>query len=229
MPGIIIFQVFKKARKHHKKLDIYHYNLLLRCIKECGFGDPKLDVQLLQDQDPSKIPSKSADGLATVKEQPWQEVFDQSHTDMLVLKPGPEAEESVQNSGERITDGSQASSLPEVKIEPPTLFSLLNSSNCIVDMHELRTPEERFKLLGGLHGFLDQIKKDRASANIATFTLMLDLIPSNSSAEEELIAEMNSYGVRPEITFFNLVIRKRNLRRDWFGVKVIKKISEVAI
>ncbi len=60
--------------------------------------------------------------------------------------------------------------------------------------------------------------------DIKTFTLMLEVIPSNADTERDLINALHAHQVSPDVDFFNALIRKRNLRGDFHGAKVRKII-----
>lgn len=47
--GFSCLQVWRKMRELKLSPDIYSYNLLVRCIKECQAGDPQLTSQLIQE------------------------------------------------------------------------------------------------------------------------------------------------------------------------------------
>ena len=93
----------------------------------------------------------------------------------------------------------------------------------VVSLDDLDTPTKRLALIGGMPGFLAHMKRDGVVPDIKTFTQLLDAIPSSRNAEADLLAAMSGSGVSPDVDFFNALIRKRNMRRDYRDARVCKQ------
>lgn len=101
--------------------------------------------------------------------------------------------------------------------------NLLNPRVHYNDFVRLKVPTSsvgRLALFGGLPGILGHMTKDKATPDIKTFTLLLESIPSSREAEADLLATMTLNMVKPDVDFCSLLIRKRNLRKDFEGAKV---------
>lgn len=101
--------------------------------------------------------------------------------------------------------------------------NLLNPRARYDNFVQLQVPTSsvgRLALFGGLPGILGHMAKDKATPDIKTFTLLLESIPSSREAEADLLATMTLHKVKPDVDFCSLLIRKRNLRKDFEGAKV---------
>ena len=92
----------------------------------------------------------------------------------------------------------------------------------VLSLDDLDTPTKRLALIGGMPGFLTHMKRDGVVPDIKTFTQLLEAIPSSRNAEADLLAAMSASGVKPDVDFFNALIRKRNMRRDYRDARVCK-------
>lgn len=90
-----------------------------------------------------------------------------------------------------------------------------------MSLSEVEKPEDRLLLVGGCSGFLKNMSDNNCKPDIKTFTQLLDNIPNTVVAEEHLLASMKAHGVKPDVDFYNLLIRKRSFRFDYESAKVI--------
>jgi len=105
----------------------------------------------------------------------------------------------------------------------PNILNPRGRFQSIMSLNDLDTPTKRLALIGGMPGFLSHMRKDSVKPDIRTFTQLLDAIPSSRDAETDLLAVMSVHEVKPDVDFFNLLIRKRNLREDYSGASVSSK------
>lgn len=105
----------------------------------------------------------------------------------------------------------------------PSLPDLLDPRIAVDSSVELRLPEsavDRLAMLGGVSGMLARMACDKAVPDVKTFSLLLDLMPFSLEAENDLLASMNLYNIEADVDFYNMMIRKRNFRRDFAGALV---------
>jgi hypothetical protein len=102
----------------------------------------------------------------------------------------------------------------------PDLLDSRNVPTSVVQLDVPRTAEGRLALLGGMPGVLAQMQRCNARPDVKTFSLLVDLVPSTRVAENDLLSAMTLQGVRPDVDFFAILIRKRNLRKDYSGARV---------
>ena len=117
-------------------------------------------------------------------------------------------------------DDEQTSELSTIKSQQMNLANNRIDSGDGQGIINFDTPEKRLTLFGGFEHILTSMEQDHVHPDIRTFTQMIDLIPSNLKAEQNLLTALEKYDVKPDVDFFNLLIRKRNLRRDYIHAKV---------
>jgi len=105
----------------------------------------------------------------------------------------------------------------------PSIPNLLDPRISVDGTVELQLPEsvsDRLAMLGGVSGILAQMDRDKAKPDVKTFSLLLDMMPLSLDAETDLLSAMNFYNVQADVDFYNMLIRKKNLRGDFAGANV---------
>lgn len=118
------------------------------------------------------------------------------------------------------TDPYVTSGASVFDMEVPNLLNPRAQFKDLVSLEMPKSPAERLALLGGLPGILRHMAKDNAQPDLKTFTILLETVLSEPEMESDLLATMMLNNVKPDVDFFSLLIRKRNLRKDYFGAKV---------
>ncbi|XP_052845835.1 LOW QUALITY PROTEIN: pentatricopeptide repeat-containing protein 1, mitochondrial [Drosophila gunungcola] len=186
--------------------DYYSFNTMLRCARDCGFGDLNS----------------------------MQEVLYQIAPAATGQKPIPKLEEGENEKLPSITSAS--TSLP-AQIEVSTTASELELPNLLlprphlgslVALEDVTRPHERFLLLGGLVGFLEHMKEHKITPNIETFTTLLEVIPPTNAAEKQLLTFVRKIGLKADIDFFNILIKKRSMRFDYENAREVLTMIRTA-
>lgn len=136
---------------------------------------------------------------------------------MFVQSKSADASDELQLSpvhiNQQLTETNVSSSIPDL-LDPRI------SVDSSVELHLPESAADRLTMLGGVSGMLTRMDRDRAKPDVKTFSLLLDVMPLSSEAETDLLSAMDFYDVQADVDFYNMLIRKRNLRRDFAGAYV---------
>lgn len=108
----------------------------------------------------------------------------------------------------------------DLAINKPNLMAPVPCFGNIVALSEVKKPEDRLLLVGGCSGFLEDMINNECTPDIKTFSQLLDNIPNTLAAEKELLKIIRKHGVKPDLDFFNMLIKKRSTRFDYASAKV---------
>lgn len=106
----------------------------------------------------------------------------------------------------------------------PTLPNLLAPKPYLgkmIDIKEVKKPEDRLILLGGLTGFLELMKQFDVKPDLKTYTLLIELIPNTRAAENTLLRSLRKEKIKADVDFFNVLMKKRSMRFDYEGAKEV--------
>ncbi|XP_047473861.1 pentatricopeptide repeat-containing protein 1, mitochondrial-like [Penaeus chinensis] len=225
--------VWRKMRELKLSPDIYSYNLLVRCIKECQAGDPQLTSQLLQE---TPSPSMVVRGNQKPK-------INGEHTEkVLHIESKKEPSESESKACIETDRGVQSGENSISLIEPeytvievkrnmenaqadqqvlPDLLGRKMTVGNVIGLRSLQQPEDRLALVGGPVSIFKHMAEDNVKPDIRTVTQMLESLPADTQAEEALLDSMKNIGIVPDIQFYNMLIRRRSFRRDTSAAKEV--------
>lgn len=204
-------------KMYRKKLmpNVYSFNLMLRCSRDCEIGDVTemrkvIEIILRASQVAVKMKlNKKGNQIFLIDDKP-KVTINQTNSEH-----SPELEKI--NANEQ-SENSLTSK--EVCDQFPNLLSKLPHLGSTVQLSMVETAQDRFMLLGGLSSFITEMEETKVRPNVKTFTQLLDNIPSTCDAELELIQKMRYMRVRADIDFFNLLMKRRILRKDYDDAKV---------
>lgn len=177
---------------------IYSYNLLLRCVRDCGLGNLDITQNFLENivQQNNPLLIDSSNGTTNKSEQ----------------------DETSTNT--RSSDINRIENNITVLENRPNLIAKIPHLGDILKISEITKPEDRLLLIGGFSGVLKNMQENHCTPNIKTFTQLLDTVPSTLAAEKELIIAMKKWKIKPDVDFFNMLIKKRSMRFDYDLAKV---------
>ncbi|KOX78184.1 Pentatricopeptide repeat-containing protein 1 [Melipona quadrifasciata] len=194
--------LWHKMKVSEIKPTIFHYNLLLRAIRDTKFGDLKVNDILVPELINTKIQFIET-GRPDLLDSP--PVLTTSLISLLKKHNYFISNESSKQRKELDT------------IDKNSLLSL--KLNNILQ-------ENRLLLFGGVDKLLKRMKDDDVQPDVKTITLLLDLIPSTIEAEEVFFKYIVKNKLQIDISFFNMLIKRRCLRKRYKdATKVIDKMQ----
>lgn len=208
--------LFVWHRMFHKKLtpDIHTFNLMLRCTRDCSIGDINemkivIATLLKYSRQEAKLKTNKNE-ILLIDDKPTNpinsnectEIIDKSTTSDVESQPQPQPQPK------------------EVCDQMPNLLNRLPHLGSVVQLTMAESSVDRLMLLGGLDGFIAELEESKVRPNVKTFSQLLYSIPSTQAAEHELIEKMRYMRVRADIDFFNLLMKRRIIRKDHDGAKV---------
>ncbi|EDW30160.1 GL22616 [Drosophila persimilis] len=186
--------------------DYYSFNVMLRCARDCGFGTLESMREVLHQIAPAATKQEAVPQL------------EGGEKDNLLSESSSTS--SLPDHIEVATTASELE-LPNLLLPRPHLGSL-------VALEEVTRPHERFLLLGGITGFLEHMKQHKITPDIQTFTTMLEVIPPTNSAEKQLLTFVRKIGLKADIDFFNILIKKRSMRFDYDSAREVLSMIRTA-
>lgn len=199
-----------KMIQQRLKPDYYTFNTVLRCVRDCGFGDlntmQKLLQQICVERDELLSTATSIEKeIALPKEVSSSNAIDVEKQSQVI---------EIKNNAEQL--------------EMPNLLAARPHLGSLVSLAEVFSPHERFLLLGGLSGFMNLMKECKITPDIETFTTLLEVIPPTYAAEKQLLSYVRKIGLKADIDFFNILIKKRCMRFDYEGAKEVMSMIRTA-
>jgi pentatricopeptide repeat domain-containing protein 1 len=220
--------IYRRMLEKRITPDVFTFNLILRATTYCGVGEGKVINDIL-------IESLSSSEVRKLK----QRLLEQ---ETKLLEQNPTAAEEITNKPPEhkkkdavvhlVADDEKSKLVLGHPASPLTLPNLLAKNpnvNQIVGLNsQLNSPRLRFQLIGDLEGFLHvAVNVHKAKLDIKTFSQMLNCIESTNEIENLLLEEMKKLRIKPDVDFFNQLIRQRVRRNDNASAKqVLELISD---
>lgn len=222
--------VWRKMLKLREKPNIYTFNLMLKCVKDCNLGT-KQDIAELIETIQAQIHLQS--------QNQQQRRLNQSNKSLkielskqLLIEPAKsinEVNDDYQHTNPPSSELSIVDKKDNISIEfvnkldtavgnemaAPNLLSRVLNMEQVTALQEVHTLQDKFAVVGGLDGFLKEMQAYSVKPDIKTFTQILPLLDDTTEAEDNLLKTMKSLAVRADIDFYNMLIKKRCLRSDY--------------
>ncbi|XP_045123066.1 pentatricopeptide repeat-containing protein 1, mitochondrial-like isoform X3 [Portunus trituberculatus] len=206
-------KVWRKMRELKLQPNIHSYNHLMHIMKDCGAGDPKFIIDLLKENDQLSLEDKTN---PSKKYKVIPETLNLNVKSLNSEKNLRKIQEDsvvhhleINDSKENMNENLSKSVLPNI------LGKRLTSRDAVA-LGTLDHPSDRLAFLGGPSNILMQMKRDKITPDLKTFTQMLESLPPDTQAEQvsALIESMKNFKLQPDTQFFNMLIKKRNFRQD---------------
>lgn len=211
--------VWRKLIERNIKPSVYNYNLLLRCVRDCGIGDIKVTQDVIH-----RLMSGDLKKLSPNLETKLLEHADSHHVNEHEHKGLLEEHNSINtNELTKPPELTETSDLQNVNYDNvrPNLLADVPHLGSIISLSEVKKPEDRLLLIGGCRGFVENMEQHEIKPDIKTITQLLECIPSTTATEKELFALLAKYKIKPDIDFYNMLMKKMCMRFDYDGAKVI--------
>lgn len=215
--------VWRKMLRMKEKPNIYSYNLMLKCVKDCNIGS-KADIEELM-----LLIQKDVQTMSTSNIKLLDKEVPALHTHNSTSSTNQPTEDKLITNDSPVPVGDNATNLGTyTSIGPmPNLLSKRPQMHQILDVIEVSTPQQKFTIVGGTNDFLREMKSYSVKPDIKTFTQILYLIEDNIESENKLLELIKEEDVKADIDFYNMLIKKRCLRSDYKSALVsIKFFSQ---
>lgn len=202
--------VWHKMRNRRQIPDVYSFNLMLRCVRDCDMGDFATSQQFLEQLLPrGNEPATGPTSAGNPKQ--------------LALSDAPNAVHTVMGN-----ETTAVQNVTEFNDAAPNLLAKRPHLGNLISVGDICKAEDRLLLLGGMHGFVREMESVKAEPTIKTITALLEVIPSTLAAEKNLIVLIRRLNIKCDIDFFNILIKKRSLRFDYDDAKAVLKMINTA-
>ena len=194
--------IYRRLLNNRLAPRIETFNLLLRATKDCGIGHTEVANDLLVEAMSSKEVRKFKQKL--LEEQDDKTVDTPHETDIQFV---------TQNS-ELLQAKPVAPQLPNFLSKQPVMDFITGLS-----ASQLNTSlNARLQLFGDIDGFIDVVVNEfKVDIDIKTLSLLLSFANSVES-EDKILTRMNNLKVKPDIDFFNQLMRQKIARFDHKGI-----------
>lgn len=225
--------VWRKMLIMREKPNIYSFNLMLKCVKDCNLGSIE-DIQvligtvkntvllsaqqktLLIEGKKIKLPEDS--DSVSITRIPYNK--SPSDSNDLVAIIGTNITNATDNPKMKIVHHNKILTTKYLEKRAPNLLSKTPNMEEVLSMRLVHAVQDKFAIIGGQEDLLKEMATYNVKPDIKTFTQMLMVLDENKEAEIKLIEAMKSLDVKADIGFYNMLIKKRCLRSDDEGAKV---------
>ncbi|XP_054159438.1 pentatricopeptide repeat-containing protein 1, mitochondrial-like [Oppia nitens] len=200
-----------RMMSHRTPLTIYTFNLLLRAVRDCGIGSEE-NLKLLIERSSRPIQEPNVDNR---------------NKKMSKLKNKYKYKDKTDKRFDNISNNELSKASPydtSLIVRPPNLLmqNSLNESNIIsIEYNSLTKASNRFMLLGGVEGFIRMMIDSDVIPTINTMTLMTELIDFANESEDVLLKLFDTYRIKIDTDFFNILIKHVCYQRGSLDAKRI--------
>lgn len=194
--GLVLWH---KMRISKIQPNIFHYNLLLRTIRDTKFGDLKVNDIIVPELIETQI-----------------QLSETGRPDLLDFPPVLTTSliSVLRKNNYFISNNRDSRQQQELNIDTIDKNPLLT-----LNLNDI-LQENRLILFGGIDKLLKRMKNDNVQPNIKTITLMLDLLPPTIESENHFLRYIANNKIEVDITYFNMFIKRRCLRKQYEAAKV---------
>ncbi|XP_060599650.1 uncharacterized protein LOC132753221 isoform X2 [Ruditapes philippinarum] len=116
------------------------------------------------------------------------------------------------NVNTEIARREEVAELYESHVDLPNILDPNERLASVIQVKQIKKPEHRLALIGGVKGILESLKKDNLKPDRRVFTYLAQSAPAH--LEDEIIDEMWARGMKPDVFFYNILLKKRGAQHD---------------
>lgn len=212
----IATNIIQAMRFLNIKPNIYTYNLLYRITRDCHFGTKQeLIDQVKYFKYPDSITSEFLRSVLSKQRISLKNNYTKLLENQHRIERSKNHQSDLQNVTTTAPSIREENSVISLNFLGSNIDSIQNQVNIVdIDYESLSLPENRLKLIGGVDFLLNYMLKDDAKPDIKTISLLTSIIPNNKEEEIKLIKFLDQTKIRPDSDFYNMLIRKANLRGE---------------
>ncbi|XP_064178654.1 pentatricopeptide repeat-containing protein 1, mitochondrial [Anguilla rostrata] len=170
------------------------------------------ETSLLLDTEVTSLNKKEADKLS-------KETYTQPHIKQNNLNSYITSElQSMSNNQMVPTETSSLQSSVARASFPNLLDRRINMTN-VISLGAVTSASDRLALIGNMEGLLSKMEADGLKPDIKTLTLLADIIAPGEQSELSLLLVAEQHKLKPDISFFNSLVRKKAKSGDFEGAK----------
>lgn len=189
--------LWHQMKRYKIRPTIIHYNLFLRAIRDTQFGKLSVNECLISDLPATQITLQEA-----------------GRPDLLDSPP------ALSFSLIALTKDRSNSRENKSLVEMDSEVVLCNQSVTISNSLNKILRNNRLILFGGIEKILERMKNDNVIPDVKTITMLMELLPPSLEAENLFLKYINKEKLTIDISFFNMLIKRRNLRKQFTEAKV---------
>ena len=211
----IATNIVQAMRFLHIQPDIYTYNLLYRITRDCHFGTKEqLNDQIKHFKFSDSITSEF------LRKVLFRQRMQLKNNYARLLEHQQKTKQLAPSNTSLVVE-QQPSELMCLNFLGTSVESIQHQLKIVeIDYKSLSKPENRLKLIGGQDFLFRYMYKDKVRPDIRTISLLTALIPNNEQEETKLIRYAEQLRIKLDTDFYNMLIRKANLREE---IDVAKK------
>ncbi|XP_076004167.1 pentatricopeptide repeat-containing protein 1, mitochondrial [Genypterus blacodes] len=232
----LALQVWSQMLRSGIVPDSQNYNLLLRCARDCGIGDPALASSVLLGSDWENHKERTHGTL--VKSGSQGSVDIDLMERRLFTQPGDRGDGSLCFAQKESFSRQDSKQLVPVRAKenvplpceladsstPPNLLDYFEGKRgAVVSLGTVSGASDRLALIGGAKGFLGKMEVNGLCPDLRTLSLLADTMEPGTSLQM-LLKVAKQHNVKLDVAFFNSVIRRAARARDLDGAKAVLSV-----
>ena len=196
--------VYRRLLNKRISPSIQTFNLVLKATKDCGVGDTDVANDLLIEAMTSKEVRKFKQKLLEERKDcdKTKDLVDNSDEASVKLVPSAQSEVML--------SGPVHPQLPNLLSKKPVMEYIMGLSASQLNSNF----NSRLQLLGNIDGFIEVIINEfKVDVDIKTLSALIPFTDSDEK-EEMLMSYLKKLNIKPDVDFFNQLMRQKVARKD---------------